>query len=109
MRKDIINTQSLAPIEIGIDQHDVAWAERIEAYLLAVILLMSAAPWGLYAWNTIRTFHLVPALLSVFAGIAGCVVTARLALLLAEWLLQLLLPRYRRVRGYRKAVAKKRP
>ena len=94
-----------APGDFGVDQRDVDWAEKTEGHVLAILLLASAVPWGFYAWGTVRTFHLVPALLSVFVSVAGVAVTARLALVPAEMLLRLL-PRYRRAKHYRNAVGK---
>ena len=97
-RNGTMNARPSVPGGSGPGQGEVDWAEDLEGRLLGILLLLAALPWGLYAWGTIRSLHLVPALLSVFVSVAGCMATARVALIPAKLLLRFLLARYRRAR-----------
>lgn len=69
-----------------------------------VLFVVSASGWAVYALLTATSFHFGLFLLFLFVGFAAAFLTTLVLLFPADFLLRLILPRYRRAQRYLKAL-----
>jgi len=114
------------PKEFGVNPQDIEWAEKIERRLPRDVFVASAIAWAIYAFYALihaKTFHIEAFHLEVLfelgnlfalvcvsigyliAGLAVVTVTTLMVGVPCHLMLPLLMPRYRQVQRYRKAVA----
>jgi Holliday junction resolvase len=109
-------------MDFGVNSQDIEWAEKIERRLPRDVFVVSAMAWAVYALYALliraKTFHiealhfeslfelanLFALLLYLIAGLAVVTITTMITYVPCDLMLALLMPRYRRVQRYRKAV-----